>query len=347
MNTFVTFGSRRGLRRAAALAAAALILTTGQAIATGPAPAESVDVSVVANGRYLSPAEITAADITDSSAGRSALSAERSAKHGLDVDRRPHRVFRFGSQRLIVEATSRLRVLRGLNEDGETVVEVDPLAAPPAVVTRSGYVVPPTSAWRYNVDGGGSETVGTWKRTWFWTITHANDYKACATCTAYDYWRIYGRMQAATLTGSSATEGFKRAWLEFDRNDNGWTTPSAFELAEPSDSYGGNGTSTVTIGFKSGLTFTLGVPPVSAGGSSDVTYQGSITRNTENWHPVVRSEVSSGGVQWCRYEGAEFTGSRSITTMVSARLASNGSAAGGWYIRRGMQDRTVDCPSQV
>lgn len=72
-----------------------------------------------------------------------------------------------------------------------------------------------------------------------------------------------------------------------------------------------------------------------------------MTKSTENWHPVVRStELGSSGVQWCRYEAAEFTGTKMVTTRVGARTTTTGTNI-GWYIYMGQQGSYSSCPSQI
>ncbi len=302
------------------------------------------DLRIVAGVRQLSAAQVRARDITETSAGRAALRAASEAS--IDVWRRPHRVFDFGDQQVIIDAKSPIAVSAGRNAAGATVHSVVPRAQPIGLAAGAGYVVPPDSAWVYNSDGAFITTVGTWKQSVFWTITAAWNYKACGTCTAYQYFRIYGKMQAATLTGAKPDEGFRRAWIEFD-NYGGWGgSPAAFEVAEPEESYSGTDGITLSVGFGQSFNYGLGVPPVSVGGQSNVTYGGSMTKHNENWHPVVRAELGSGGVQWCRYDLPEFTGSKVIATRVGIRQAVN-ATLGGWSILKGMEDFTSRCPSWI
>jgi hypothetical protein len=334
-------GHRLGSAVAVLLAAAGAVVAPGT---SAQAAAAAPDLVIVSGAQSLTPAQVRGHDITTTAVGKAALAKERVSAGGLNVDRRPVRVFQFGDQQWVVPATTAMTVVRGRNKAGKEVFAVAPRAGAAAVIGRAGFVSPPTSAFKYNNDSSFATTVGTWTRTVWWTLVFANNWRACSTCTAYDHWRIYGRMQAAALTGSTSSEGFKRAWLEFDRT----SSPSAieFEPNKPVESYGGNGTQTTTIGFSSGATVTLGAPPVTASATADNSYTGSITKNTENWHPVVRSEAGSGGVQWCRYESAEFTGTKYITTRVNVRHSST---AGGpsWNILTGQQDFTSSCPSQI
>ena len=139
-------------------------------------------------------------------------------------------------------------------------------------------------------------------------------------------------------------------WLEFDRTSS--TTAYEFEPVKPLESYAGNGNTTTTIGFGANAGIKLGEAPAEASGSLDLSYTGSITKSTENWHPVIRTESSSGGVQWCYYvnigwiDNNEFTGTRFLTTRASVRHAYT---AGGptWSILHGMQDDYGNCPSQL
>lgn len=335
-------------RLARSLVISVSMLLVGASSATAAEPTDrSVDVTIAGEARALAAREVSSADITDTEKGRAALENEDRAVDGLDINRRPHRVYAFGEQVLIVDAKSPLQVFEGKNAEGKVVYEINPLVLPAPTTGSAGFAVtPPDSYFLYNTDGDGSEIVGTWKRTWFYILNKANNYKACGTCTAYDYWRVTGKMRAATLTGAKDDEGFKRAWLEFDRSNTGWTTVIENDFPDPTDSYGGNGTTTTTIGFATGLSVELGKAPLVAGGTLDTSYQGSMTKNTENWHPISRAEDASGGVQWCRYEFWEFTGTRTIATRMHARIASDGTM-GGWYILRGMQDDDNACPSQI
>lgn len=318
----------------------------GQTSDTSATPEAAPDLVIVSGARQLSNAEIRAFDVTGTTAATTAIDTARARGEGIAKRGASYRVFVFGDQQLIVDASTPITVREGRNAAGQLVYDVVPMAYPSGAAARAGYAVPPSSAWRYNNDGYINNTTGTWNREIWWTITKANDYKACSTCTAYDYWRIHGKMRAATLTGSGANDGFKRAWLEFDRQNTGWSTPTGFESAQPQESYAGVANQTTTYGFGTTFTFNLGAPPLTAGGSSETTYGGSMTKSTENWHPVIRSEIGSGGVQWCRYESPEFTGTKIISTRVSARISSTGTM-GGWAILYGMAESYSSCPSQI
>ncbi len=296
--------------------------------------------------RVLTQDEVKAADISGSEDANAALRVAAEGDDGLQLERRTYRVFAFGDQRVVVDAKTALTVWTGMNSQGQFVYEAAPFAKPMSVASQPGYVVPPSSAWVYNTDGSIANTVGTWKRTIFWTINAAWNYKACSSCTAYQYFRMFGKMQAATITGATSSQGFKRAWLEFDNNGVWGGSPTEFEFGEPEQSYPGTANQVTTYGFSDTFTVTLGEPPASVGGTHNETYGGSMTRSTENWHPVVRAETASGGVQWCRYEAAEFTGTKVIAARVSIRQAVN-AQLGGWNILYGMQDFTSSCPSQI
>jgi hypothetical protein len=318
------------------------IVPAGTSASTRPI---DVDRVIVTEARQLSAEEVRRHDITDTAAGRLALEAER--KDGsFATDRRPVRVFAFGRERVIVDAKSPLLVRAGRNTARAKVFDVVPAARPVRAAVGAGYVVPPDSAWGYNTDGAFVTTLGTWKQSVFWTINAAWNHRACGSCTPYQYFRIYGKMQAATLTGAGQYDGFRRAWLEFD-NDGAWGgAPASFEVGEPEESYAGTDGITFSVGFGQGFSIGLGVPPFTIGGRADSSYGGSMTRHNENWHPVVRTELASGGVQWCRYDMSEFTGSKVIATRVGIRQAIN-APLGGWYILKGMEDFTSRCPTWI
>ena len=329
--------------RSSAIAVVAAVVVAGlPGVARGGEEFDTGDATIVAEARRLSPAEVRDADITDSERGRTILRSETS----LDVNRRPHRVFDFGGQVVVIDAKSPMAVTEGLTRAGKRVYDIVPQARPVAVAASPGYAVPPAAAWDHNVGGGFTTTLGTWKRTIFWNINVAWNWKVCGACQAHQYWRIYGKFQAATLTGALPNQGFKRAWIEFD-NSGGWGgSPADFEVSEPEESVAGVSNQTTTVGFSENFEFTLGIPPFSFGGGMDHSYGGSMTRSSENWHPVVRNEVGSGGVQWCRFDSAEFTGAKVISTRVGIRQAVN-AQLGGWNILYGMQDFTASCPSQI
>lgn len=331
---------------------------TASALLAGPVAAqESVgqpvtvegvapDLTIVGNARSLSVAEIRQFDVTNGAAGQAELAKIRARGDGINVNSGTFRVLDFGAQKMVVGAATPVQVRTGVNAAGETVYELIPSAQPAEVAARSGYSVPPSSAWAYNNSSSYQIAVGTWLREIWWTITKANDWKSCSTCTVYDYWRIHGKMRASAVTGAKSNEGFKRAWIEFDRKNTGWSTPTSFEPASPGESYAGVANQTRTVGFGSSFTVNIGVPPLTASGGTETTYGGSMTASSENWHPVIRTEIGSGGVQWCRYQTEEFTGTKLVSTRVSARISSTGSSS-GWDILTGQQDYTSSCPSQM
>jgi hypothetical protein len=328
-------GTVVALATAAVVAALPGAVRSGEEFVTG-------DVAIVGGARQLSTAEVRGADITDTERGRSVLREETS----LDVNRRPHRVFAFGAQTVVIDTKSTMTVTEGLTRAGERVYDIVPQARPMPVAASPGYAVPPAAAWDYNTSGGFTTTLGTWKRTILWIIDVAWNWRACGGCQAHQYWRIYGKFQAATLTGARSDQGFKRAWLEFDNTGAWGGSPWEFELSQPEESVAGVANQTRSVGFSTNFDLDLGIPPFSFGGGADHTYGGSMTRSSENWHPVIRTEVASGGVQWCRFDAAEFTGTKTISTRVGLRQAVN-AQLGAWNILYGMQDVTNSCPSQI
>lgn len=307
-----------------------------------PAP----DLTIVSSARELSTEEVRGHDITDTDAGANALSTA-SEDGSIDVNRRPYRAFDFAGQLVIIDAKTPLVVREGRNQAGEHVYDVIPFAKPVGVAARPGYAIPPSSAWSYNTDGSSVTYLGTWKQTYFYTITVAWNYKTCSTCTAYTYWRMSGKFIAAVLTGSNPDEGFRKAWIEFDNNGGWGGSPVEFEPPTPEESYAGVNNQTKTWGYGSTFNVNLGIPPLTAGGSANNTYGGSMSSSSENWHPVVRSEVASGGVMWCYYNFfSEFGGTKAIAARVGLRQAVN-AALGGWYILKGMRDDNYNCPNQI
>lgn len=334
--------------RSSAIAVVAAVVVAGLPAGAARAGEEvgSADMTIVGGARRLTSAEVRSFDITDTDRGRAILRATDDEPGSLDVDRRPHRVFAFDDQVLVIDAKSPMTVTEGLNNAGNRVYDVVPQARPVSIAAGPGYAVPPAGAWVYNTDGGFTYTVGTWKRMVFWTINLAFNWKPCGACQPHQYWRIYGKMQASVLSGSSSSQGYKRAWLEFDNNAAWGGSPWEFEVPQPEESHAGEANQTITVGFTDNADFELGIPPFKVGGGVETTYLGSMTRSTENWHPVVRSELASGGVQWCRYESGEYGGAKVVTTRVGLRQAV-GAQLGGWNILHGMQDFTSSCPSQM
>lgn len=113
-------------------------------------------------------------------------------------------MYAFGDQEVIIDATTPVAVWVGRNRNDETVdetvYEIVPSALPAPLAAQAGYVIPPSASWKYNNDGDLQQSVGTWYREMWWTMTKANDYKCVGCSTAYDYWRVYGKMRAATVT---------------------------------------------------------------------------------------------------------------------------------------------------
>jgi len=318
------------------------------AVPVGAAPAEGhVDLQIVTGARDLAAEEIRAADVTDTGKGARLIEDASEGADGVAISRRPHRAFSFGRQQIVVDAATQLRVITGLNESGERVYEILPLARPTPYSPRAGYLAPPESAWVFNVDGSftdyvkkcdffGNNCVNGWKRQGFWTIMVAWDQGA------YQYWRMYGKMTAATLTGVDFP--WARTWLEFDNNGSWGGSPSEFEFPQPETDYNGKDGETMTIGFKAGINFELGKAPLKVGGSLDTSFTGTMTIYDEYWHPVNRDEIASGGVQFCRYAGrANMT--RKVSTRVALQQNEN-AQLGGWYIYRGQQKQTDACPGR-
>jgi hypothetical protein len=331
--------SRTLVAVSAALLCASLLAPTAQAAGSSPAP----DTTIVTSARNLTADEIRSHDVTDTQVGAQVL-LDAAGDGSSAVGRRPQRVFKFeDGQTWIIDAKTPMNVSVGLNKSGKTVYDPVPVATPIGLAAEPGYTAPPSSAWSYNTDGGSVVYLGTWKQSMYWTITVAWNYKACPTCPAYQYFRIYGKLQAATITGAHSDEGFRRAWIEFDNNSGWGGSPVEFEVPLPEDSMHGTDGQTKTFGFGNNFNVNLGIPPLTAGGGADASYGGSVTQYVEVWYPVVRAETASGGVQWCRYNSPELLGARTISTRVGLRQAVN-AQLGGWNILKGMQDRTDSCP---
>ena len=72
-----------------------------------------------------------------------------------------------------------------------------------------------------------------------------------------------------------------------------------------------------------------------------------MSSSSENWFPVQRTEVASGGVMWCYFNiFSEYGGTKAIATQVGLRQAVNASL-GGWSILKGMRDDNYNCPPQL
>lgn len=307
---------------------------------------ESPDLTIVSAARQLSTDEVRTHDITDTDAGAEAIQAA-SEDGSINVNRRPYRVFDFEGQRVVIDAKTPVTATVGLNDAGEVVYDVVPFAKPVPAGARPGYAIPPSSAWTYNTDGSSVTFLGTWKQSMFYTMTVAWGYKTCSSCTAYTYWRMSGKLIAAVLTGSNPDQGFRKAWIEFDNNGGWGGSPVEFEPPTPEESYAGVTNQTKSWGYGSSFNVNLGIAPLTAGGSANNTYGGSMSSSSENWHPVVRTEVGSGGTMWCYYNFfSEFGGTKAIATRVGLRQNLN-AALGGWYILKGMRDDNYNCPNQI
>ncbi len=293
------------------------------------------DLVIVSEARQLAAADVRASDVTDSPVGLSVL---ESFADSLDVNARPYRVYVFGEQQTVVDAATSLSVFTGRNAFGEQVYEVVPFARPTTFSARAGYAVPPTSAWVYNTDGSFGNTYNNWKRTGFYTIMAAWNWKPCSTCTAHQYFRMYAQMQAATLTGQDSP--WRRAWIELDNNGSWGGSPHEFELGEPEETVNGPQSIEITVGFGSNLNVTLGAAPLTAGGGTNTSYSGKMSIPTETWQPVIRTEIASGGVNYCRVD--EWNGVKKVATRVGIRQAVN-AQLGGWNILFGMQRSYNGC----
>ena len=331
--------------RAATVIIGGLALAAGLAGPATAAPAEAAildvgtaapDREIVAGTHAMSSAEVMAGDVTGTALADVALAGT--------VNISSMRVYTFGGDTWAIPADTPFTAVTGFNAAGERVYQLIPRAVPLAIAPQAGYAVPSPGAFAYNNSNSFSQTVGTWKREVWWTITKANDWKACSTCTAFDYYRLYSKMRASSLTGSGPNEGFKRAWIELDHQ--GGTSLASFEPDAPEESYAGAANQTISVGFGSTFGINIGAPPLSGSGSINTTYGGTMTQSSENWHPIIRSELGSGGVQWCRYASAEFTGTKLVSTRSSVRTSSSGSA-GSWNFLLGQQDVTSSCPSQI
>lgn len=296
---------------------------------------------------FLTEDEIADGDITNSAEGQNLILTQLDSEQNLQ----PMRAFKFGETKVVVSAAVKLNVVKTFDNHGDVLYEVFPIAQGVKFSGAAGFVVPPNSEFAYHSEDQITSVLGTWIRKIWWTMQKANNY-SCTNCGTYDYWRIYGRIQGSTETGTSSNFGYKRLWLEFNLDNT--TSGYEYEPVKPVESYAGPGNTTTTIGFGAGVDISLGSAPKMASVGLDASYAGSVTRSTENWHPVIRAESGSGGVQWCYYVGEnwftgddqEFTGTRTLTTRASVRFSSSSSAP-IWHIRYGMEDRYTNCPSQL
>ncbi|MFV0633974.1 hypothetical protein [Demequina sp.] len=263
--------------------------------------------------------------------------------------------FVFGDEVLSVEPTADLEVYKAVNDDGSIIWDVGVVTSQTPELASSGFAVPPSSAWKYYNSGTGKVETGTWKRQWWTTINKANNYTANG--ATRDYYRICGKVQASVLTDkvNGNVSGFDQAWIEFDRNSD-WPSSTAsteFEEQLPTDSIDGKANQTISVGFKTGLSVTLGKAPLTVSGSYESTYTGTLSSALESWHPVQRSEAGSGGVMWCYYKvntdgkAVEFNGSKTMTARSSIHTGSY-ATPGTWTIKTGQRDRAhgTSCPNQ-
>lgn|GEM_PF-2033481 len=343
--------ARTGLRRAIVIVGSLALVAglTGPALAADDSATQEFDTvapdrEIVSGLRDMSSAEITAGDVTGTSLGGSALGEFLDGEFQDVVNISSVRVYTFGGDTWAIPADQPFTAVTGLNAAGERVYVLNPVVKPAEIALQAGYAVPPRSAFSYNNSNAWAETVGTWRRWIFWTLTKANNWRPCSTCVAHDYFRMYGKMRAGSVQGSAPDEGYKQAWIEFDHTGGNNLAP--FEPDQPANSYAGVANQIVTVGFGASFGINIGVPPLTGSGTVDASYGGSMTQSTENWHPVIRTEDYSGGVQWCRYQSAEFTGTKTISTRVSVRTSATGSP-GGWFVLRGQRDTTSRCPSRI
>lgn len=313
-------------------------------------PADVIhDQTMTGAQRLLTAAEITAADITTTEFGQYTLDRIRVTPESIDLSTGVFRVFLFGDQHLfITDASQPFAVYAGRNAGGQSVYNIATFDNAEPVPSTAGYIVPPKSAFTVKNYGSNSETVGTWQRDWWWEVDKANDYKDCGSCTAYDYYRYYAKVRGGVLQqyAGDPNAGYKRLWIEIDRLNTGWTTTGMveFESARPVESVAGPNNVSLSVGFGTTYSVNIGIPPIGAGGAISSSYGGTMNLSTEWWHPIIRSELGSGGVQWCRYQSAEFGGTKAIAARTSIRVGKNASY-GGYQTLRGMQDYTSNCPS--
>ncbi len=328
--------------RVVALPLVLCLLAAPAAEARAPAdPLAEPDLVIASHGRQLSAAEVRAADVTDSPVGRATIDQLAAEPDFAWLRRRPSRVLRFGEHEIVADAATALSVFSGRNRAGLLVYEVVPAARPAPVSAQAGYAGPPdgSSAWVYNTSGYFSSTYNNWRRNIAWTIMAAWNYRLCSTCTAYQYFRIYGSIQGGTIAGADSK--WRRLWLEFDSTDGWGGAPADFEFGEPAESVPGPNHVEITVGFANGVTIQLGAPPLTASGSHSTNYQGKISIPDEYWYPVLRDKIGSGGVGYCRLNAWNHT--RKISTRQGIRQAVN-AQLGGWHILYGMQLSYKGCP---
>jgi hypothetical protein len=356
-NTF----SKAGRFKAATIFCAASIAAApmGSGLALAARPTQTSDSALGLRPsvtRPLSAVELRRAEITGTAAARAVVS--RAAKRA-DLAPRQLKVYRLGEHTVVVSNNVRVVASVTTSPSSDPSYKVGAVVKPRNRIVRAGQderqsrlgsitqlaaTSVSASAFRYDSDGYFRDDVNTWYRETWWKITHAWSWRACSTCAKRDYYRLYGKMRAAAKTGAGPSDGYKRAWMEMALVPN--STPlRSFEANTPESSIAGKANQTTTVGYGGSVTVNLGAPPVSGSGTLDYSYTGAMTRSTENWHPIIRSQVGSGGVQWCRYESAEYTGTRTMTARVGYSVAEY-AVAPGWKFLTGQTDTTDRCPTQ-
>jgi hypothetical protein len=201
--------ARTGLRRGIVIFGGLALMAglTGPALAADGTAISSLDSlvadrEIVSDLREMSPDEIAAGDLTGSPLGGSASEQVQDAEFQQAVSLSSLRVYAFGGDVWTIPADQPFIAVTGLNAAGERVYVLNPVVKPAEIEPQAGYAVPPRSAFLYNNSNAWAETVGTWRRWVFWTLTKANNWRACSTCAAHDYYRMYGKMRAASLQGS-------------------------------------------------------------------------------------------------------------------------------------------------
>lgn len=189
--------------RVLATAAVASLGATGYA---GPALAETnltegTAPEIVSEATWLSPQQISAGDISSTKAGQSAIRAAGGGSEGAS----PLRAYRFGDTTAVVSSAVKMTVRSGRDANGRRIAEVYPVAQGVPLGDAAGFVVPPNSAFKYNNENQFTTTSGTWIRKIWWQLQYANNY-TCSGCGTYDYWRIYGRIQGSTETGTNGEQ---------------------------------------------------------------------------------------------------------------------------------------------
>ena len=280
--------------------------------------------------------------MTDQEDGRTLLTRLALAPDTAWVAQRPTRLFRFGDQLVAVGAATPLTVFTGVNASGKVTYNVYPIAQPVASAAQAGFAGPPDGnpAWVYNTSDFFSNTYNQWQRNIGWTIMAAWNYRLCSTCTPYQYFRIYGKIQGGTITGQNST--WRRLWLEFAASDTWGGSPTNFEFGQPEETVNGPSSPRITVGFGTGFNVTLGAAPLMATGGTDTSFFGEMSIPDEYWYPVLRCHFGSGGVGYCRL--AAWNGTRKLSTRQALRQNVN-AQLGYWTILYGMQQSYNGCPN--